>query len=164
MWQGCRLWDVLHCSHTQSAQPDTLFVAALTSAPQVFGNASATYSEAPQAEFSLESAELIVGMQMWTSISVIDGSFLTPVLAGFSVLTSLNNNRVVGAQSAWAAASEVDPRDPVGAARQHWQQSALLEGDGVGVGLPVGAAAYSSSAGIHAFGLLLLGRVPQTEL
>lgn len=137
---------------------------------QVFGNASLTYALSPQSSFTLEPSELITSSRLWTSLAVMDGTRLSPVLGGFSLFTSIRRSLLVGKDTGWAAAAAAgaaDPRaGPVGAARMHYRPLVALSGDkeGLGTGLPVGAAAYTSSGGIHAFGLLFLSKVAKQEL
>lgn len=109
--------------------------------------------------FSLDASELVVSSSLWSSTTVMEGSSLTPVLAGFNVFTMLRNLRVVGAEGI-TGGSGADSA----AAKQTWQQRVELSGSDLGVGLPVGAAAFASDSAIHSFGLLYLSKVAKQEL
>lgn len=86
------------------------------------------------------------------------------VLAGFDLFTMFRNLRSAG-DDATAAGLWAKMNSPAaGSAMQQWQQTTSLSGDSLGVGLPVGAAAYVSEGGIHAFGFLFLSRVAKQEL
>lgn len=88
----------------------------------------------------------------------MEGSRLTPVLAGFDLFTT--------SRHLWAAGGEGKSLadQAAVAAMQQRPQNVSLAGNDLGVGLPVGAAAYTSGRGIHAFGLLYLSRVAKQEL
>ena len=126
---------------------------------QVFGNESLTYATSPRMSYSLDPSELAVSSSVWSSTTIMDGSRLTPVLGGFEIFTALRNLRVVGNKPSKGSASS-----EAAAALQQWMHNASLSGGQLGVGLPVGAAAYSSAGGIHAFGLLYLARLSKQEL
>lgn len=122
-------------------------------AAQVFGNASLALASSPRMTFSLDPNELVVGADMWSSSSVMDGSALTPLLAGFTLYTSDRNAWSAGGTTNWEGQLG---NARVGAALSSWEQHVSVAGRELGVGLPVGAAAYSSDAGVHAFGLIFL--------
>jgi hypothetical protein len=103
---------------------------------------------------------MVVSSRLWSSTTVMEGSQLTPVLAGFDLFTVLRNLRVAGGEA--SSPSLADARAIT--AMQQRQQSASLAGGQLGVGLPVGAAAYTSESGIHAFGFLFLSRIVRQEL
>jgi hypothetical protein len=112
--------------------------------------------------FKFAANELVVTSKLWSSSSVMDGSRLTPLLAGFSVFTGDRNNYSAGGSTNWdkvGAGSE-----EVGEALSNWEQHTALAGKQLGVGLPVGAAAYVSEAGIHAFGFIYLSQALKQEL
>lgn len=89
---------------------------------------------------------------------------MSPVLAGFDLFTMFRNLRSAG-DDATAAGLWAKMNSPAaGAAMQQWHQTTSLSGNSLGVGLPVGAAAYASEGGIHAFGFLFLSRVARQEL
>ncbi|WIA31059.1 hypothetical protein OEZ86_001089 [Tetradesmus obliquus] len=130
--------------------------------PVVFGNASHALSSSPRMTFNFAANELVVSSNFWSSSSIMDGPRLTPVLAGFSVFTNDRNSYSAGGTTNWdkfGAGSE-----KVGEALSNWEQHTALGGRELGVGLPVGAAAYVSDAGIHAFGLIYLGQALKQEL
>jgi hypothetical protein len=123
---------------------------------QVFGNQTHTVVTSPRLAFSLQPSELVVSSRLWSSTTVLEGSRLTPVLAGFSLFTLLRNLH--------AAGGEARSLGPAGSAAMDAMQARLqnvsLSSNDLGVGLPVGAAAYTSGAGIHAFGFLYLRNLP----
>lgn len=129
---------------------------------QVFGNASHALSSSPRMTFNFAANELVVSSNFWSSSSIMDGSRLTPVLAGFSVFTNDRNSYSAGGTTNWEKFGAGS--DKVGEALSNWEQHAALGGRELGVGLPVGAAAYVSDAGIHAFGLIYLGQALKQEL
>jgi hypothetical protein len=49
---------------------------------QVFGNASLVADSSPRMTFKMDPNELVVGEDLWSSSSVMEGSHLTPLLAG----------------------------------------------------------------------------------
>lgn len=121
---------------------------------QVFGNESHTFAMSPRLAFNLDPSELVVSSQLWSSQTVMEGSRLTPVLAGFDIFTTLRNRRTAGGEGHSSHADSA-----AAAAMQQRVQDVSLSGSDLGVGLPVGAAAYTSSSGIHSFGFLYLSRV-----
>lgn len=143
-------------------QKHTLPCAARCPRLQVFGNASHALSWSPRTTFKFAANELVVTSNLWSSSSVMDGSRLTPLLAGFSVFTGDRNSYSAGGSTNWdrfGAGSE-----KVGEALSNWQQHTALTGGELGVGLPVGAAAQVSEAGIHAFGFIYLAQAVKQEL
>jgi hypothetical protein len=90
----------------------------------------------------------------------MDGSRLTPVLAGFNLFTTSRNLRTAGLD----ASSQFMPSPEATSAMQQRPQSVSLLGGGLGVGLPVGAAAYTSASGLHAFGFVYLSAAAKQEL
>lgn len=126
---------------------------------QVFGNESLTYAMSQRLAFSLGDSELVVSSTLWSSSTVMEGSRLTPVLGGFQVFTGYRNLRTAGndATNTWMAGDALT-------ALTKWSQNVSLSGNDLGVGLPVGAAAYVSGDGIQAFGFLYLARVAKQEL
>lgn len=126
---------------------------------QVFGNVSHTYTVSPRLEFNLDINELVVSSKLWSSMTVMEGSRLTPVLAGFDLFTSARKRRTAG-----GAHYKSLSHPAVINAMQHRLQNVSLSGNDLGVGLPVGAAAYTSASGIHAFGFVYLARVARQEL
>jgi hypothetical protein len=129
---------------------------------QVFGNSSHALSSSPRMTFTFAANELVVTSNAWSSSSVMDASRLSPVLAGFSVFTDDRNSYSAGGATIWDKFGAGS--DKVGEALSNWQQHAALAGKQLGVGLPVGAAAYVSDAGIHAFGLIYLAQALKQEL
>jgi hypothetical protein len=129
---------------------------------QVFGNASHTLSSSPRVTFKFSANELVVTSNFWSSSSVMDGSQLTPLLAGFRVFTGDRNSYSAGGSTNW---DEIGTgSEKVGEALSNWEQYTALAGKQLGVGLPVGAAAYVSDAGIHAFGFIYLAQALKQEL
>lgn len=129
---------------------------------QVFGNATHVLSFSPRMTFRLNSNELVVSTNMWSSSSMMDSHRLTPVLAGFRLFTSDRNSWTAGGTTNWAALGKGSEK--VGAALSNWEQSLHLSQKDLGVGLPVGAAAYVSAEGIHSFGLVYISRALKQEL
>jgi hypothetical protein len=127
---------------------------------QVFGNESHTYTTSPRLAFNLQPSELIVSSRLWLSTTVMEGSRLTPVLAGFNLFTTARNLRTAGMD----ASNQFIPSPEAASAMQQRPQSVSLLGGGLGVGLPVGAAAYTSTTGIHAFGFIYLSAAAKQEL
>ncbi|KAF8068225.1 hypothetical protein HT031_001911 [Scenedesmus sp. PABB004] len=105
----------------------------------VLGNASHVLASPPSAAFRLGAGELVVALNLWSSTAAMDGAALTPLLGGFSLFTSR--------RAAWAVGGAPEPP---GAARL------ALSGAALGVGLPVGVAAWVSEGGVHALGLIFL--------
>eukprot|EP00775_Hariotina_reticulata_P002364 gene2364-2669_t len=129
--------------------------------PVVFGNASLAASSSPRMTFKMDPNELVVGEKLWSSSSVMEGSYLTPLLAGFTLYTSDKNTWTAGGTTSWEGKMG---NEKIGQALSSWSQHTSVSGKALGVGLPVGAAAYSSEAGIHAFGIIYLARVLKQEL
>lgn len=111
--------------------------------------------------FKMEPNELVVGTNMWSSSSVMDGTHLTPLLAGFSIYTSSKSSWTAGGMTNWDGKMG---SAQIGQALSSWPQHVALSGKELGVGLPVGAAAYTSDSGIHAFGVIYLARAVKQEL
>lgn len=111
--------------------------------------------------FKVEPNELVVGTNMWSSSSVMDGTHLTPLLAGFSIYTSSKSSWTAGGMTNWDGKMG---SAQIGQALSSWPQHVALSGKELGVGLPVGAAAYTSDSGIHAFGVIYLARAVKQEL
>lgn len=84
---------------------------------------------------------------------------MTPVLAGFDLFTSARMRRTAGGVNRQSAAHPAAV-----AAMQHRLQNVSLSGSDLGVGLPVGAAAYTSAGGIQALGFIYLAPVAKQEL
>lgn len=93
---------------------------------------------------------------------MMDSHRLTPVLAGFSLFSSDRSCCTAGGTTNWATFGRFN--DKVGAAVSNWKQSLHLSQKDLGVGLPVGAAAYISDEGIHAFGFTYISRALKQEL
>eukprot|EP00878_Enallax_costatus_P029822 GHUV01032381.1.p1 GENE.GHUV01032381.1~~GHUV01032381.1.p1 ORF type:complete len:258 (+),score=55.74 GHUV01032381.1:66-776(+) len=129
--------------------------------PVVFGNATLAVSSSPRMTFKLDPNELVIGTNLWSSSSVMDGTSLTPLLAGFSVYTSTRSSFTAGGMTNWDGKLG---SEQIGQALSSWSQHMSLSGRELGVGLPVGAAAYTSDSGIHAFGIVYLARVNKQEL
>lgn len=108
----------------------------------------------PRLAFNLDPSELVVSSRLWSSKTVMEGSRLTPVLAGFDLFTTLRNLRTAGGQGHSSNGNQA-----AAAAMQQRVQDVSFSGSDLGVGLPVGAAAYTSSSGIHAFSFVFLARV-----
>ena len=126
---------------------------------QVFGNISHTYAAAPRLEFGFQPSELVVSSLLWSSMTVMEGSRLTPVLAGFDLFTSARVRRTAGGTYRRPLSHPA-----VFAAMQQRLQNVSLSGSDLGVGLPVGAVACASARGIHAFGFVYLAHVAKQEL
>eukprot|EP00879_Flechtneria_rotunda_P013498 GHRR01014093.1.p1 GENE.GHRR01014093.1~~GHRR01014093.1.p1 ORF type:complete len:350 (+),score=100.89 GHRR01014093.1:875-1924(+) len=129
--------------------------------PVVFGNTSHTLVSLPRMTFKMNPNELVIGTNLWSSSSVMDGTYLTPMLAGFSIFTTSKNTWQAGGMTDWEGKMGTAK---IGAALSNWDQHLALSGTNLGVGLPVGAAAYTGDSGIHAFGLLFLSGVVKQEL
>jgi hypothetical protein len=112
--------------------------------------------------FKFAANELVVTSNLWSSSSVMDGSRLTPLLAGFKVFTGDRNSYSAGGSTNWTRFGSGSEK--VGEALSNWEQHTALAGKQLGVGLPVGAAAYVSEAGIHAFGFIYLSQALKQEL
>jgi hypothetical protein len=129
---------------------------------QVFGNATHALSSSPRITFKFAANELVVTSNLWSSSSVMDGSRLTPLLAGFSVFTGDRNSYSAGGATNWDKFGTGSQK--VGEALSNWEQHTALAGKELGVGLPVGAAAYVSDAGIHSLGFVYLAQAVKQEL
>jgi hypothetical protein len=126
---------------------------------QVFGNQSHTTYVSPRLAFSFAPGDLVVSSRLWSSTTVMEGSRLTPVLTGFDLFTTSRHLWAAGAEGLSNLADQAAV-----AAMQQRPRIVPLSGSDLGVGLPVGAAAYTSGSGIHAFGLLYLSTVAKQEL
>lgn len=94
---------------------------------------SHTYTVSPRLEFNLDINELVVSSKLWSSMTVMEGSRLTPVLAGFDLFTSARKRRTAG-----GAHYKSLSHPAVINAMQHRLQNVSLSGNDLGVGLPVG--------------------------
>lgn len=148
--------------HTAVAAKQTTTTTTTLHVLQVFGNASHALSSSPRMTFKLDPDELVVNTNLWSSSSVMDSHWLTPVLAGFSIFTTDRSSWSAGGTANWNTFGSGSTK--VGEALSNWVQHTSLSGRNLGVGLPVGAAAYVSDAGIHSFGLVYLSRALKQEL
>jgi hypothetical protein len=127
----------------------------------VLGNASAAAGSPPDAVLHLAGDELIVSLRLWSSRDVMDDT-LSPLLSGLSMFTSSRREWAVGEVLPEAAGPSSSSPGPAGS--NAWQQRLDLSGAALGTGMPVGVAAYSSTAGVHSLGLIFLSRAARQEL
>jgi hypothetical protein len=138
------------------------------------GGGSSGGSEPPRAVLELAAGETIARIRMWRSRTLVDGATMTPVLGGFEIITSRGKRMLVGGGKDAApgsalrdAAAAAAPRsgrsaNAAAAADDGWVSSSdrtlvLDQGSaGLGTGVMVGAAAYTSPSAVGSLGFLFM--------
>jgi hypothetical protein len=159
-------------------------------AVQVLGNATLAAAtggsdgvgvggEPPRGVLELSPGETIERVRTWRSRTLVDGATLTPVLGGFEITTSRGKRLLAGGGKDAAPGAAL--RDAAAAAAPRSGRSALAAAAaddgfvsssdrtlvldrgsaGLGTGVMVGAAAYTSPSAVGSLGFLFMRPQPQ---